>query len=204
MLIYEKYVTETVDNEEVKVRHLFGTEANVPSDSDNQLVYQDADGDAVTPTLAAQYFDDGKGGIIMLTEEDEEKVETFLAVNINKGTTQSPNLVNVIPGGSYKPADKVLKSIRFKTKPTKLAYVEGDEINITGAVIEATWETGDKSIVANTDCTFTPAGALATTDNKITASYTYPAIGESQVTKTANCTITVEAAPIDPDDNSGT
>lgn len=201
MLVYEKYVTETVDNEQVKVRHLFGTEANVPSDSDNQLVYQDADGDTVTPSLENKYFDDGNGGIKMV---DSEGVETFLAVNINKGTAQSPNLVNVIPGGSYEPADKVLKSIRFKTKPTKLAYVEGDEIDITGAVIEATWKTGEKSIVANTDCTFTPAGALATTDNKITASYTYPATGESQVTKTANCTITVEAAPVDPGDNSGT
>jgi len=196
MLIYEKYVTETVDEEDVQVRHLFGTEANVPSDSDNQLVYQDADGDTVVPTLAAQYFDDGKGGIIMVTEEDGEKVETFLAVNIKKADN---SLINVVPGGNYEPADKVLKSIRFKTKPTKLAYVEGDEIDITGAVIEATWETGDKSIVANTDCTFTPASALTTTDTKITASYTYPATGESQVTKTANCTITVEAAPANTD-----
>jgi len=198
MLIYEKYVTETVDEEEVQVRHLFGTEANIPSDSDNQLVYQDADGDNVVPSLSNQFFDDGNGGIKMVDSEGEE---TFLAVNIKKADN---SLVNVVPGGNYEPADKVLKSIRFKTKPTKLTYTEGEEIDITGAVIEATWETGDKSIVANTDCTFTPSTALATTDNKITASYTYPESGDNQVTKTANCTITVEAAPVDPDDNSGT
>lgn len=188
MLIYEKYVTETVDEQEVQVRHLFGTEANVPSNNDNQLVYQDADGDNVVPSLSNQFFDDGNGGIKMVDSEGEE---TFLAVNIKKADN---SLINVIPGGNYEPADKVLKSIRFKTKPTKLTYTEGEEIDITGAVIEATWETGDKSIVANTDCTFTPSTALATTDNKITASYTYPESGDNQVTKTANCTITVEAA----------
>lgn len=188
MLIYEKYVTETVDEQEVQVRHLFGTEANVPSDNDNQLIYQDADGDNVVPSLSNQFFDDGNGGIKMVDSEGEE---TFLAVNIKKADN---SLINVIPGGNYEPADKVLKSIRFKTKPTKLTYTEGEEIDITGAVIEATWETGDKSIVANTDCTFTPSTALATTDNKITASYTYPESGDNQVTKTANCTITVEAA----------
>lgn len=195
MLIYEKYVTETVDEQEVQVRHLFGTEANVPSNNDNQLVYQDADGDNVVPSLSNQFFDDGNGGIKMVDSEGEE---TFLAVNIKKANN---SLVNVIPGGNYEPADKVLKSIRFKTKPTKLTYTEGEEIDITGAVIEATWETGDKSIVANTDCTFTPSTALATTDNKITASYTYPESGDNQVTKTANCTITVEAAPVDPNNN---
>lgn len=200
MLVYEKYVTETVDNEQVKVRHLFGTEANVPSDSDNQLVYQDADGDTVTPSLENKYFDDGNGGIKMV---DSEGVETFLAVNINKGTALSPELVNIIPGGSYTPETKTLKSIKFKTKPTKLEYAsDATEVDPTGAVIEATWESGEKSVVANTDCTFSFKAELeAGVTNYVVASYTYPASGESQVTKTAECKITVVAAP---DDNSGT
>lgn len=190
MLVYEKWVTETVNGVETKVRHLYGTEGNVPSDSDNQLVYQDADGDSVTPSLSNQYVDDGNGGIIMVSEEDDEKVETFVAVNIKK---QDNSLVNIIPGGNYEPSDKVLKSIKFKTKPTKLEYTaDATEVDPTGAVIEATWDSGEKSIVANTDCTFTFEDTLvAETDNYIIASYTYPASGESQVTKTAKCKITV-------------
>ena len=63
MLVYEKWVTESDE----KVRPLYGTLANVPSESDNQLVYQDADGDTVTPSLSNKYLDDGHGGIIMET-----------------------------------------------------------------------------------------------------------------------------------------
>lgn len=177
MLVYEKKVDG--------VRHLFGTVNNIPSNSDNQLVYQDADGDTVSPSLSYQYLDDGHGGITMV---DAEGTETFVAVNIKKADN---SLVNIIPGGSYEPEAKVLKSIRFKKKPTKTTYVAGDSIDITGAVIEATWESGEKSVIDNTDCTFTPSSALATTDTEITASYTYPAEGASQVTKTATCAITV-------------
>lgn len=196
MLVYEKWVTETIDGVPTKVRHLYGTEGNVPSDSDNQLVYQDADGDTITPSLSNQYFDDGHGGIIMVSEEDDEKVETFVAVNIKK---QDNSLVNIVPGGSYEPSDKVLKSIKFKTKPTKLEYAaDATEVDPTGAVIEATWATGEKSVVANTDCTFTFEDTLAAgVDNNIVASYTYPASGASQVTKTAKCKITVVAAQVE-------
>lgn len=197
MLVYEKWVTETVDGVATPVRHLYGTVSNIPSDSDNQLVYQDADGDSVTPTLSAQYFDNGEGGITMVTEEDDQKVETFLAVNIKKSDN---SLVNIVPGGSYTPVTKELKSIKFKTKPTKLEYAaNATEVDPTGAVIEATWKTGEKSIVANTDCTFSFKDELvAEVDNYVVASYTYPAEsgdGITQVTKTAECKITVVAAP---------
>ena len=171
MLIYEKKVDGN--------RHLFGTVGNIPSDSDNQLVYQDADGDTVSPSINYTYLDNGNGGITMV---DTNGDETFLAVNIKK---QDNSLVNIIPGGDYEPAEKVLKSIKFKKKPTKLEYTAGESIDTTGAVVEATWESGEKSDVTD-DCTFTPSSALTTSDTEITASYTY-----SQVTKTATCAITV-------------
>lgn len=189
MLIYEKWVTESDE----QVRHLYGTEANVPSDSDNQLVYQDADGDTVTPTLAYTYLDDGHGGIKMVDSEGEE---TFLAVNIKK---QDNSLVNVIPGGSYEPATKTLKSIRFKKKPTKLEYdTNATTVDPTGAQIEATWETGEKSIVALTDedLSFAFKATLeAGVANAIVATYVYPHTG-TQVTKTAECAITVVAPTV--------
>ena len=52
MLVYEKWVTESDE----QVRHLYGTVENIPSNSDNQLVYQDADGDAVTPLPSLLYL----------------------------------------------------------------------------------------------------------------------------------------------------
>ena len=183
MLIYEKISDG--------VRHLFGTVANIPADSDNQLVYQDADGDAVTPSLSYQYFDDGHGGIKMVDSDGEE---TFLAVNIKKTDN---SLVNVIPGGSYEPAAKVLKSIRFKKKPTKLEYaVDATEVDPTGAQVEATWATGEKSIVPLTDedLSFAFKAELeAGVANAIVATYVHHHTG-TQVTKTAECAITVVAA----------
>ncbi len=186
MLVYEKWVTNQSTNE--LERHLFGTEGNIPSNSDNQLVYQDADGDAVTPSLSNTFVDNRNGGIIMI---DSDGKETFVAVNIKKSDN---SLINIVPGGNYEPAEKVLKSIKFKKKPSTITYTEGDKLDLTGAVIEATFESGEKEIITD-DCTFSPADGdtLATTDTTITASYTYPAEGASQVTKTATCTITVEA-----------
>ena len=118
MLIYEKKVDGT--------RHLFGTMNNIPSDSDNQLVYKDADGDTVEPSLSYQYFDNGQGGITMV---DADGTETFLGVNIKKANN---DIVNIIPGGSYTPATKVLKSIAFTKAPNKTEYVAGDTIVTTG------------------------------------------------------------------------
>lgn len=188
MLVYEKWVTES----DQKVRHLYGTVGNIPSDSDNQLVYQDADGDSVTPILTYTYLDDGHGGIKMVDNNDD--TETFLAVNIKKSDN---SLVNIIPGGTYEPATKTLKSIKFKKKPTKLEYTVSDTtVDATGAVIEATWETGEKSVVAGDDSDLSFAfkdELVADTANAIVATYTYPPTG-TQITKTAECAITVVAA----------
>ena len=178
MLIYEKGTGEN--------RHLYGTLENIPSDSDNQLVYEDKDGDTITPTLSNTYVDDGRGGILMRKDGEE----TFVGVYIKK---QDNNLVNVIPGGDYEPETKVLKSIRFKKKPTKTSYTAGDALDLTGAVIEATFESGEKEVIANDAevLTFSPEDGttLSTSNTEVTATYV---LGE--VEKTTTCAITVEAA----------
>lgn len=58
MLIYEKKVNSE--------RHIFGTTANVPSESDNQLEYYDLNSitEKIEPTLNDTYLDNGHGGII--------------------------------------------------------------------------------------------------------------------------------------------
>ena len=177
MLVYEKGTGEN--------RHLYGTMNNIPADTDNQLVYKDADGDAITPTLAGTYVDDGNGGILMKGEDGD----TFVGVYVKKPNN---DLVNIIPGGGYQPEKKVLKSIRFKKKPTKTKYIADEELNLDGTVIEATFETGEKETLAlDADgLTFDPEdrATLTVDDTSITATYVF-----DSVTKTATCSITVES-----------
>ena len=133
----------------------------------------------------------------MIHEDNDELVETFLAVNIKKTDN---SLVNIVPGGSYEPATKTLKSISFKKKPTITTYTVGDSLDLTGTKIEAVFETGDKEIVGDftgvepvvaDGLTFSPANeaTLTAEDTLITASYT-----SGEVTKTATCEITVNNA----------
>ena len=198
MLVYEKWGTETINGVATRTRHLYGTIDTIPNNSDNQLVYQDADGDNITPTLAYTYLDDGAGGIKMV---DNEGTETFLAVNIKK---QDNSLVNIVPGGNYEPAAKVLESIAFTKQPNTLTYTVGDSLVSTGSQITATWKTGETSKVT-TSCTFKFNVSESTTctadDTAIIASYTYPSEGADQVTKTATSNaITVNPAPDDNQD----
>ncbi len=80
-----------------------------------------------------------------------------------------------------------LSSIAFTTNPTKTAYYVGDELDLTGASITATYNNGDTADVTE-QCTFTPEdGAfLSADDTTVTASFT-----DGEVTKTATASITV-------------
>ena len=173
MLVYEK----KVDN----VRHLFGTMNDVPSESDNQLVYKDAYGDSATVSLNNKYLDDGHGGITMVTPEG---TASFLAVNIKKTDN---SLVNIIPGGSYE--TPTVSSIAVKTAPTKVTYTEGDKLDMKGLVLTVTYSNSTSQDIAygDTGITYSPAdgATLATTDTKVTITY---------ANKTAEQAITVNQA----------
>ena len=84
-----------------------------------------------------------------------------------------------------------LTGISVKTAPTKVIYTEGENFDKTGMVIEATYSDSTKKDV--TTYTYTPTGALTTSDSTITISYT-----EGSVTKTCTQAITVNAAPPAP------
>lgn len=82
-----------------------------------------------------------------------------------------------------------LLSIAITTPPSKTSYNSGETFDSTGMVVTATYsDTSTANVVSS--CTFTPSGALSTSDSSITVSYTYEGI-----TKTANQTITVTRAP---------
>lgn len=73
-------------------------------------------------------------------------------------------------------------SIAVTTQPTKTTYIEGQSFDPTGMVVTATFENSQSAVVTN--YTYSPSGALATTDNKIVVSYSG---------KTAEVSITVNA-----------
>ena len=80
-----------------------------------------------------------------------------------------------------------LSSIAITTAPTKTTYNEGEMFSSAGMVVTATYSDSSTANVTSS-CTYSPNGALATTDNEITVSYTY-----KDVTKTATQAITVNA-----------
>lgn len=83
--------------------------------------------------------------------------------------------------------DPALSSIAITTAPTKTTYDEGDLFDKTGMVVTATFEDASTEDVT-ASCTWEPNGALTTTDDEVTISYTYKG-----VTKTATQDITVNA-----------
>ena len=75
--------------------------------------------------------------------------------------------------------DPALSSIAITTAPTITTYDEGDLFDATGMVVTATFaDDSEEDVTAS--CTWTPSGALSTSDTEVTVSYTYNA-----VTKTA-------------------
>ena len=100
---------------------------------------------------------------------------------MTKTCTQAITVNAVTP-----PATKTLTGITVKNAPTKVDYNEGDSFDKTGMVIEATYS--DTSTAAVTTYTYTPTGALTTSDTEVTISYT-----EGGVTKTCTQAITVNA-----------
>jgi len=83
--------------------------------------------------------------------------------------------------------DPALSSIAITTAPTKTTYDEGDLFDKTGMVVTATFaDASTENVTASS--TWSPSGALSTSDVEVTVSYTYKG-----VTKTATQAITVNA-----------
>ena len=82
-----------------------------------------------------------------------------------------------------------LQSIAITTLPTTTSYYAGQTFDPTGMIVTATWSDGSTSTV--NDYTYSPNGALTTSDTLITISYT-----AGTVTKTATQVILVEEGSI--------
>ena len=108
--------------------------------------------------------------------------EKSLMTAPDTGTATYPGSTNPVTP----PAPATLTGIAVKKAPDKVTYNEGDSFDKTGMVIEATYSDTSKKNV--TTYTYTPTGALTTSDTTISISYT-----EDGVTKTCTQGITVNA-----------
>jgi hypothetical protein len=82
---------------------------------------------------------------------------------------------------------RVLSSIAIATQPTKKNYTKGETLNLSGMVVEATFNSGNSAVV--TGYTTSPAnGSTLSTTGTITVTVSY---SENGVTKTASTTVTV-------------
>ena len=78
---------------------------------------------------------------------------------------------------------KELTGIEVTTEPTKVAYTEGETFDPTGMVVTGTYS--DSTTEEITDYTFSPDGALTTTDTEIT-------ITKGEFTDTVTITVSEE------------
>ena len=77
MLLYTKVVTEeTEDGEKKVVRKIFGTLANIPADTDEEVTYKDAEGADLTLAADDIYVDGGAGKVIR--KSDNKEVQVFV------------------------------------------------------------------------------------------------------------------------------
>lgn len=117
-----------------------------------------------------------------LTTADNKITISYTEDGVTK-TAEQTITVNPVP--------KTLSSIAVTNAPTKTVYTEGENFEAAGMVVTATYSDNSTKVV--TTYTYEPSGALSTTDDKVTISYS-----ENGVTKTAEQVITVNPAPRDP------
>ena len=173
-----------------------GTAAPVTLDSiavktaPTKVTYNEGDSfDKTGMVIEATYNDGSKKDVTTytytptgaLTTSDTTITISYTEGSVTKTCTQAITVNAVTP-----PTPATLDSIAVKTAPTKVTYNEGDSFDKTGMVIEATYNDGSKKDI--TTYTYTPTGALTTSDTTITISYT-----EGSETKTCTQAITVNA-----------
>ncbi len=146
-----------------------------------------------TGMVVTAYYSDGTNKSVTnynvfpttaLTEND-----TYVTINYNENGESKTTMQNVtVTKEEEDPptTPKVLSSIEKTTSPTKVSYQEGEKFDTSGMVITAIYSDGTKQIVNN--YTYSPTGALKSTDTQIVVNYS-----EGGVTKQLNIPIQVKA-----------
>lgn len=131
---------------------------------------------------------DATGMVVTATYSDESTVNLTSIVDYSKEPlTASGNVVVRAYWHDLNQAvtvNKKLEKIKVETLPTKTAYLDGDSVDMTGAVVKGYYNDGTNATI--TEYTTVPASTVALTDTKITVSYT-----ENGITKTDEFPIVV-------------
>lgn len=189
MLVYMKIVEG--------VKKLFGTLNNIPAESDKELVYKNADGDALSVVPGDQYLDDGNGGIIRKSDNSAvvvqidpaegddvtiiPPVDPFESEEVEAGKNSTVSRTFAAPL-----AVKTLTSISvtgFKT-----SYNVGDTLDISNVVVKAKYDDGSEQVVDNYTVDPSIDHVLTESDNSTYVTFSYT---ENDITKTTRKKITV-------------
>ena len=129
--------------------------------------------DALTSTVTESCLFSPANGTV-LTTSDTSITISYTEAGITKTTTQAITV-------------RELSSIAVTTPPTKTEYVVGEELDLTGIVVTASYADLSTEIVTSA-CSFSPANGatLSISDTAVTVTYT-----EGSVTETASQAITV-------------
>lgn len=141
------------------------------SNSNGEVTYSILEGESYATINGSTITGIAEGSVVVQASQAETS-------NYNAKTVTATITIN---------AAKTLSSIAITTAPTKTTYNEGELFDATGMVVTATYsDTSTDDVTAF--CTWTPDGALTTSDVEITVSYT-----ENSTTKTTIQAITVNA-----------
>lgn len=160
--------TITFSNGSVRVGKTLDLSTLFTSNSSGAVTYSITSGDSYASLDGSTLTGDAKGSVTV-------KAEQAAAGSYNAGEASATITVNAALG---------LSSIAITTAPTKTTYTEGETFDPTGMVVTATYSDASTDDVT-ASCTYSPSGALSTSDTEITISYT------EGVTKTATQAITV-------------
>ena len=144
--------------------------------------------DPADMVVTATYNDGSTAAVTTYTVTDGNSLtagKTSVNISYTEGSVTKTCTQDIVVNAAP-PAPVTLSGISVKTAPDKVDYTEGESFDKTGMVIEATYSDSSKKNV--TTYTYTPTGALTTSDTEVTISYT-----EGGVTKTCTQTIVVNA-----------
>ena len=170
-------------------KELTSIEITTPPD---KVAYTEGESfDTTGMVVTAKYDDNSNNVVTSYTYSPDGALSTSnneISVSYTEGSvTQTATQAITVKAAAV---SKTLTGIEITTPPAKVKYTEGESFDPKGMVVTAKYDDNSSNVV--TSYTYSPDGALSTSDTEITVSYT-----EGSVTQTATQAITVKAAPLD-------
>ena len=184
-----KTATQAITVNAAATKELTSIEITTPPD---KVEYTEGESfDAKGMVVTAKYSDNTSNTVTSYTYSPDGVLSTSdssITVSYTEGgVTQTATQTITVKAAAV---SKTLTGIEITTPPDKVDYTEGESFDAKGMVVTAKYDDNSSNVVTSYE--YTPKGALSTSNNEISVSYT-----EGSVTQTATQTITVKAAPLD-------